>query len=180
MEPVSDERFNAAYQRVLDRMERHRTRKTPPNTNHGKRDRQGADPHPSTQGKGRTTEEEEAGCWGCSILLPVARAVLAIIWTVAYCALVKPMCRATKFAFLILAVLGFFALIAAWAINVSLGGLHLLYVWACDDILPNRLFFVDWCDGNIRGCIEIYTYIKYLYLLAETQEVRRALSPVGD
>ncbi|KAK1566396.1 uncharacterized protein LY79DRAFT_572148 [Colletotrichum navitas] len=70
-----------------------------------------------------------------------------MIWTIAHCALVKPVCRVTKFAFPIFAVLGLLALVAAWAINVSLGGLYALYVWACDDLVPVRFFLVDWCAG---------------------------------
>ncbi|TQN64066.1 hypothetical protein CSHISOI_11352 [Colletotrichum shisoi] len=64
------------------------------------------------------------------------------------------MCKVTKFAFLFLAVLGLCALIAAWAINMSLGGLHALHVWACDNILPSSgLFFSDWCSSTATNNI---------------------------
>ncbi|KDN68291.1 hypothetical protein CSUB01_11210 [Colletotrichum sublineola] len=173
MAPISDERFDAAYQRIRQQMERRR-RANPEPAEHqdeqqshtrpepaaAKRDdrrdahrqpsREQAsshDRHPRTQSE---VPAEEAAGWsgGWCVLLPVARAVLAVVWSVAYCVMVKPMCRVTKFVFLILAVLAFFALIAAWVINTSLGGLHALHVWACDDILPQRLFFVDWCPGT--------------------------------
>lgn len=128
---------------------------TPPDANQRVLDRQGTGTHPSRQASHeqhpntRTDgpAEKEAGC-GWSVVLFVVRAMLAVVWTVAYGALVKPVCRATKFAFLVLAILGFFAAMAAWVIDVSVGGLHALHVWACDDVLPNRLFFVDWCAGT--------------------------------
>ncbi|TKW54507.1 hypothetical protein CTA1_9845 [Colletotrichum tanaceti] len=157
MAPVGDERFNAAHQRILDQMNRQtkaKQQQDDPGRRHHRRH------HPNTHGnthgnKGprqeeEEEEEEEAGCWAYFLIhLSAARAVLAVIWTVARRALVKPMYRVTKFAFPFLAVLGLFALLAAWAINMSIGGLHALHVWACDDILPSgRLFCLSSSDWN--------------------------------
>ncbi|KAI8306410.1 hypothetical protein K4K59_011511 [Colletotrichum sp. SAR11_240] len=84
---------------------------------------------------------EEAGfCrWGFRFV----GAILAIIWTIAKPVLwwLATIILPTFISFFVLAFL------AGWAIEGFFGGLHTVQVRACNDILPHRFFFADWCDG---------------------------------
>ncbi|KAL0929260.1 uncharacterized protein CTRU02_215801 [Colletotrichum truncatum] len=163
MGPISEERMDAAYQRILDEMN------SPKPAKHGgpKTPRQ-YQPQSVAAGGASNVRTEFKANWlrdgpkeithdrvNCLpdhepdgqqpaddgwYITSFARAVFVIIWNVMYYVFIKPLCKIIKLVCVVLVIMAFFALVVVCAVNISLGGLEALRVWACDRILPNVLF----------------------------------------